>query len=62
VIGFHRFGGLCCVHLQGEVNGAWIEIQVAVFLVMTPCSDAVVYQRFGGPVASIFRVNSMGLG
>jgi hypothetical protein len=32
VVGYQRFGGLCCLHLQ----------------VVTPCSDLVGYQRFGG--------------
>jgi hypothetical protein len=49
VVGYHRFGGPCCLHLQGEVSGAWIEIQVVVFWVMTLCSNVLGYQRFGGP-------------
>jgi hypothetical protein len=31
------------------VSGAWIEIQVAVFWVMTLCGDVAGYRRFGGP-------------
>jgi hypothetical protein len=31
VAGYQRFGGTCYLHLQGEVSGAWIEIQVEVF-------------------------------
>jgi len=27
----------------------WIEVHVAVFWVVTPCSDVVGYQRFGRP-------------
>jgi len=23
VIGYHRFVGLCCLHLQGEVEAGW---------------------------------------
>jgi len=33
VVGYHRFGGPCCIHLQ----------------VMTPCSDEVGHHRFEGP-------------
>jgi len=43
VIGYQRFGGPRCLHLQGEVSGAWIEIQVAVLWVMTSCSIVVGY-------------------
>jgi len=45
VVGYQRFGGLCYLHLQGELSEAWIEIHVAVFWVMTPCGDVVGYQR-----------------
>jgi len=31
VEGYQRFGGPCCLYLQGEVSGAWTEIQVEVF-------------------------------
>jgi len=27
VVGYRRFGGPCCLHLQSEIIGAWIEIQ-----------------------------------
>jgi hypothetical protein len=30
------------------VSGVWIEIQVVIFWVMTPCSVVVRYQHFGG--------------
>jgi hypothetical protein len=40
VVGYHRFGGLCCLHLQ----------------VVTPYSDVVGYQRFGGYTTFSFRV------
>jgi len=49
VVGYQRFGGPCCLHLQGEVSGSWIEIQVEVFWVVTPCCVVVGYQRFRGP-------------
>jgi len=45
VVRYKSFRGTCCLHLQGEVSGAWIEIQVVVFWVMTPCGDVVGYQR-----------------
>jgi len=48
VVGYRRFGGPCCLRLQGELDGAWTEIQV-VFWVMTPCRDVVGHRRFGGP-------------
>jgi hypothetical protein len=32
------------------------NIQIEVFWIMTPCSDAVGYQSFGDLTASIFRV------
>jgi hypothetical protein len=44
-VGYHRFGGPCCLHLPGEVSGAWIKIQVVIFWVMTPCSDVVGHHR-----------------
>jgi hypothetical protein len=47
VVGYRRFGGPYCLYLQGEVNGAWTEIQDLVFWVMTPCSDVIGYRRFG---------------
>jgi len=49
VVGYQRFRELCCLHLQGGVSGAWIEIQVIVFWVMTPCSDVLGYQHCRGP-------------
>jgi len=33
VVGYQRFGGLCCLHLQ----------------VMTPCNYVAGYHLFGGP-------------
>jgi hypothetical protein len=44
VVGYQRFGGLCCLHLQGEVTEEWIEVQIVVFWVMTPCSYVVIYK------------------
>jgi hypothetical protein len=50
-----RFGGPCCFHLQGDMNGARNTVQQnkqfssRSFRVVTPCSDVVGYQRFGGP-------------
>jgi len=44
------------------VSGAWIEIRVAVFWVMTPCGHVVLHQRFGRTFTSIFRVKWVGLG
>jgi len=41
VVGYQRFGGPCCLHLQGEMSGALIEIQIAVFRVVTLRSVAV---------------------
>jgi len=38
VIGYHCFRVSCCLYLQGEVNGAWIEIQIIVFWVTTLCN------------------------
>jgi hypothetical protein len=29
-----EFGGPCCLHLQGEMSGAWIKIQVEIFCVL----------------------------
>jgi hypothetical protein len=49
VVGYQRFGGPCCLHLQGDVIEAWIEIYVKIFWVMTPYSYVVGYQSFGGP-------------
>jgi hypothetical protein len=40
VVGYRRFGGPCCLHLQ--------VFQVEVFWVVTPCSVVVGYRRFGG--------------
>jgi hypothetical protein len=48
MLGYQCFGGPCCLHLRGEVSGAWIEIQVVIFWVVTPCTDVVAYQGFGG--------------
>jgi len=41
-----RFGVTCCLYLQGEGSGIWVEIHIAVFWVMTPCGIVVVYQHF----------------
>jgi hypothetical protein len=32
-----------------------VKFQVAVFWVVTPCSDVVGYQRFGGPYCLYFQ-------
>jgi hypothetical protein len=44
------------------VNGAWIDIHVMVFRVITPCSDVVRYNISEAHAASIFRVNLVELG
>jgi hypothetical protein len=46
VVGYRRFGGPYCLHLQGEFSGAWVEIQVKFLCVMTLCSDVVGYPSF----------------
>jgi hypothetical protein len=61
IVGYQPFGGNMLLHLQGEVNGAWIENRVVVFWVMTPCNDMVGYQRFGGPCC-LHLQGGMGLG
>jgi hypothetical protein len=43
MVGYRRFGGPCCLHLQRD------DLQVALFWVVTICSIVVGYQRFGGP-------------
>jgi len=54
VVGYQRFGGLYCLHLQGEEDG-----DSCVFWVVTQCSIGVGYQRFSVHAASIFRVKEM---
>jgi hypothetical protein len=46
-VGYQRFRGPCCLHLQGKLS--MMMIQVKVFWVVTLCSVVVAYQRFGGP-------------
>jgi len=48
-----RFRRSCYLHLQGEVSGAWTEIQILVFRIVTPCGDVVGYQGFGGHATSM---------
>jgi len=48
VVGYQRFGGTCCLHLQGEVNNTSVPLKVVVFWFVTACSDVVGYHRFGG--------------
>jgi hypothetical protein len=38
----------CCNYAKFEVI-TLVKIQIVVFCVVTPCSVAVGYQRFGGP-------------
>jgi hypothetical protein len=42
VVGYHRFRGPCCLHLQGEDSSrsVWVVIM---------CNVVVEYQRFKGP-------------
>jgi hypothetical protein len=52
VVGYQRFGGPYCLHLQGEVKmmAEWSsETFKVVFWVVMPCSAMVGYQRFRGP-------------
>jgi hypothetical protein len=54
VVGYQRFGGPCCLHLQGEVSEAWIENHRIVMWWDTNVSE--------DHAASIFRVKCVGLG
>jgi hypothetical protein len=45
VVGYQRFGGPYCLHLQGD---KLLYFQVMAFWVVTPCSVAVTYQRLRG--------------
>jgi hypothetical protein len=42
---YQRFGGPYCLYLQGEVSGAWIEIRVEFFWVVTPYCVVVGYKH-----------------
>jgi len=46
MVGYQRFGGPCCLHLQGEKK---TQVQVEVLWVVMPYSVVVRYQRFAGP-------------
>jgi hypothetical protein len=44
-----------CITMTGTTQLTNVNIQIAVFWVVTPCSAAIGYRRFGGPCCSHLR-------
>jgi hypothetical protein len=54
-VGYQRFGGPCCLHLQGDKLH---YIEVVVFWFVSPSSVAVGYQRFEDLAVYIFMAEN----